>query len=162
MERPPWGPTRVLGILFALGLGLGLGLGTAGCGPQSPDSSSWRDQAYQALDDVSSNVATASLLLEQLQGARVFGKYAQIVALNAETNAGKVTSKFSAEQPVPSDSATYQHVTTTLSDAGSVLSQVRIAIVRRDDAAYPKLLRQLSQASKQLSRVEQQIGGRTG
>jgi hypothetical protein len=114
------------------------------------------------LDEVSSNVATASLLLKQLQGARVFGKYAQIVALNAETNAGKVTSKFSAEQPTPSDSAAYQHVTTTLSDAGSVLSQVRIAIVRRDDAAYPKLLNQLARASRQLSRAERQIGGRTG
>jgi hypothetical protein len=114
------------------------------------------------LDEVSSNVATASLLLSQLLHERVFGKYAQVVALNAETNAGKVASKFSAEQPVPADSAAYQHVTTTLSDAGAVLSQVRIAIVRRDDAAYPRLLRQLSTADRQLSKAEQQIGGRTG
>jgi hypothetical protein len=132
------------------------------CAPQSPDHSSWRDQGYQALTDVSSNVATATLLLEQLQDGRVFGKYAQVVSLNAETNAGQVTSKFSAEQPVPSDSATYEHLTTVLSDAGDVLSQVRIAVVRRDSAAYPKLLRQLSRSSKQLSRAQQQIGGRTG
>jgi hypothetical protein len=133
-----------------------------GWAPQSPDHSSWRDQGYQALDDVSSNVATATLLLEQLQDGRVFGKYAQIVSLNAETNAGKVTSKFSAEQPVPSDSGAYEHLTAVLSDAGDVLSQVRIAVVRRDAAAYPKLLRQLSRSSKQLSTAEQQIGGRTG
>jgi hypothetical protein len=133
-----------------------------GCAPQSPDHSSWRDQGYQALTDVSSNVATASLLLEQLQSHRVFGTYAQVVSLEAETNAGKVTSKFSAEQPVPSDSASYDHVTSVLSDAGEVLSQVRIAVVRRDAAAYPKLLRQLSRTSRQLSRAEQQIGGRTG
>jgi hypothetical protein len=139
-----------------------VGIVVAGCAPQSPDHSSWRDQAYQSLDEVSSNVATASLLLSQLLHERVFGKYAQVVALNAETNAGKVASKFSAEQPVPADSAAYQHVTTTLSDAGAVLSQVRIAIVRRDDAAYPRLLRQLSTADRQLSKAEQQIGGRTG
>ena len=102
------------------------------------------------------------MLLEQAKAGRVFGTYAQIVALNAETNAGKVTSKFSAEQPVPADSATYQHVTKTLSDAGTVLSQVRIAVVRRDESTYPRLLRQLSAAQRQLSRVEQQIGGRTG
>jgi hypothetical protein len=158
MRRLRRSRTRALGVLCALGLGLG----AVGCAPQSPDSSSWRDQGYRALDDVSSNVATASLLLKQLQGGRVFGTYAQIVALNAETNAGKVTSKFSAEQPPSADSAAYQHVTTTLSDAGAVLSQVRIAIVRRDDAAYPRLLRQLSRASRQLSRAELQIGGRTG
>jgi hypothetical protein len=133
-----------------------------GCAPQSPDHSSWRDQGYQALSEVSSNVATASLLLEQLQRDRVFGKYAQIVSLNAETNAGQVTSKFSAEQPVPSDSPAYEHITTVLSDAGEVLSQVRIAVVRRDSAAYPRLLRQLTKATRQLNRAEQGIGGRTG
>jgi hypothetical protein len=158
MTRLQRSRASVLGVVCALGMGLGAG----GCAPQSPDSSSWRDQAYQTLDDVSSSVATVSLLLEQAQAGRVFGKYAQIVALNAETNAGKATSKFTAEQPVPADSAAYQHVTTTLSDAGDVLSQVRIAIVRRDQAAYPRLLRQLSAADKRLSRVEQQIGGRTG
>jgi len=118
-----------------------------GCAPQSPDHSSWRDQGYQALSEVSSNVATASLLLEQLQRDRVFGKYAQIVSLNAETNAGQVTSEY---------------ITTVLSDAGEVLSQVRIAVVRRDSAAYPRLLRQLTKATRQLNRAEQGIGGRTG
>jgi hypothetical protein len=148
---------QVNGALGALVIGV-----VAGCAPQSPDHSSWRDQAYQALDEVSSNVATASLLLRQLGDDRVFGKYAQIVALNAETNAGQVTSKFSAEQPVPADSIAYHHVTTTLSDAGDVLSRVRIAIVRRDEGAYPRLLHQLSVAGRQLSRTEHRIGGRTG
>jgi hypothetical protein len=133
-----------------------------GCAPQSPDHSSWRDQAYQSLNQVASSCATATLLLEQLQRHRVFGKYAQIVALNAETNAGQVASKFGAEQPVPSDSDTYQHVTTVMSDANDVLSQVRIAVVRRDVGAYSQLLRELSKASDQLSKAEQQIGGRTG
>jgi hypothetical protein len=133
-----------------------------GCAPQSPDRSSWRDQAYQTLDEVSSNVATASLLVGQVQQDRVWGKYAQVVALNAETNAGKATSTFSAEQPVPADSDTYRRVTTVLSDAGDVLAQVRIAVVRRDTAAYPHLLRRLSATSRQLSRTEQRIGGRTG
>jgi hypothetical protein len=153
---------RVLNPATAALGALVVAISAAGCAPQSPDHSSWRDQAYQSLDEVSSNVATASLLLKQLQDDRVFGKYAQIVALNAETNAGKVTSKFGAEQPAPADSAAYRQVTTTLSDAGAVLSQVRIAIVRRDVAAYPSLLRQLSVADSRLSRVEQQIGGRTG
>ena len=151
---------RMVGIACATAVVLVVGC--AGCAPQSPDRSSWRDQAYQTLDEVSSNVATASLLVEQLQQDRVMGKYAQVVALNAETNAGKVTSKFSAEQPVPSDSDTYRRVTTVLSDAGDVLAQVRIAIVRRDTAAYPRLLRQLSTTSRQLSRTEERVGGRTG
>src|SRR3954464_847124 len=132
--------TRALGVLCALGLGLGAG----GCAPQSPDSSSWRDQAYQTLDDVSSNVATASLLLKQVQGGRVFGKYAQIVALNAETNAGKVTSKFSAEQPVPSDAAAYQHVTTKLLVAGGGVAGGRVPLGGADHPPLPEMVWQVS------------------
>jgi len=152
--------SSVIGLVCATAVVLAGGC--AGCAPQSPDRSSWRDQAYQTLDEVSSNVATASLLVGQVQQDRVMGKYAQVVALNAETNAGKATSTFSAEQPVPTDSDTYRRVTTVLSDAGDVLAQVRIAVVRRDTAAYPHLLRQLSATSRQLSRTEQRIGGRTG
>jgi outer membrane murein-binding lipoprotein Lpp len=121
-------PARSSVIGIACATAVVLVAGCAGCAPQSPDRSSWRDQAYQTLDEVSSNVATASLLVGQVQ----------------------------------QDRDTYRHVTTVLSDAGDVLAQVRIAIVRRDTAAYPRLLRQLSATSRELSRTEQGIGGRTG
>jgi len=127
------------------------------CAPQAPDHSSWVDQAHLSVQDVASNVATMSLLLRLVREGRMFGKYQQVVALNSETNAGRTTSHLSAEQPEPRDDATYKHVTTVLSDAGDLLAEVRIALVRRDSAAYPQLQRELRRTTNRLERTEAAI-----
>ena len=125
-----------------------------GCAPQAPDPSSWRDQAHLSLEDVGSNVSTMSLLLQLVGEGRMFGKYQQIVALNSETNAGRTTDHFSGEQPEPQDDAMYHRVTTVLSDAGDLLSDVRIALVRRDSSEYPRLARELASMTDRLSEAE--------
>jgi hypothetical protein len=132
-------------------------LAFSGCAPQAPDHSSWRDQAHLSIEDVSSNVSTMTLLLRLVREDRMFGKYQQIVALNSETNAGRTASHFSAEQPEPRDDPAYTRVTGLLSDAGDLLSEVRIALVRRDTQQYPKLARELDQMSKRLSRAESDV-----
>src|SRR3954452_10185225 len=116
----------------------------AACAPQAPDHSSWRDQAHLSIEDVGSNVSTMSLLLRLVRDGRMFGKYQQIVALDSETNAGRTTDHFSGEQPEPRDDPAYHQVTTVLSDAGDLLSEVRIALVRRDSSQYARLARELT------------------
>lgn len=133
-------------------------VGLTACAPQAPDDSSWRDQAHLSIEDVASNVSTMSLLLKLVREGRMFGKYQQIVALNSETNAGRTTDHFSGEQPEPQDDATYQRVTGLLSDAGDLLSGVRIALVRRDTGRYAALARQLQQMTDRLDRAETQVG----
>jgi hypothetical protein len=130
-----------------------LGLLTA-CAPQAPDHSSWRDQAHLSVQDVASNVATMSLVLRLVREGRMFGKYQQVVALNSETNAGRTTSHLSAEQPEPRDDATYKRVTAVLSDAGDLLADVRIALVRRDSREYPRLAGDLAVMTRRLERIE--------
>jgi len=132
----------------------GLLLTATSCAPQAPDHSSWRDQAHLSLQDVASNVATMSLTLRLVRTGRMFGKYQQVVALNSETNAGRTASHFSAEQPEPRDDATYHRVTSVMSDACDLLSEVRIALVRRDSAAYPKLARRLAAMTDRLERAQ--------
>jgi hypothetical protein len=95
-----------------------------------------------------------SLVLDLVQHGRMFGKYQQIVALNSETNAGRTTDHFSGEQPQPADDHTYHKVTTVLSDACDLLSDVRIALVRRDSSQYAGLGRQLAGMSDRLSKAE--------
>jgi hypothetical protein len=124
------------------------------CAPQAPDHSSWRDQAHLSLEDVGSNVSTMSLVLQLVQDGRMFGKYQQIVALNSETNAGRTTDHFSGEQPEPQDDATYRRVTTVMSDAGDLLADVRIALVRRDSSQYPRLAQELAHMTHRLTRAE--------
>jgi hypothetical protein len=134
----------------------GLALLTA-CAPQAPDDSSWRDQAHQSLEDVGSNVSTMSMVLRLAQKGRMFGKYQQVVALNSETNAGRTTDHFSGEQPPPQEDSTYHDVTTVLSDAGDLLSDVRIALVRRDSSQYAGLARELAGMTARLSKAESAV-----
>jgi hypothetical protein len=126
----------------------------AACAPQSPDHSSWRDQAHLSVEDVASNISTMSLLMSLVQQDRMFGKYQQIVALNSETNAGRTADHLSGEQPQPRDDAMYAKVTSALSDACDLLSDVRIALVRRDSGKYDRLAHELSDMTKRLDRVE--------
>jgi len=140
------------------------GLGTAlvvllaaACAPQSPDHSSWTDQAHQALEDTASEVATVSLLLRLERQGKVPGKYQQVVAQDSESAVGATMSKFGGEQPEPQDDPTYRRVTGVMSDASDLLSEVRIAIVRRDSAAYPKLLDRLVDVEARLNEVARDL-----
>ncbi|MDX6359064.1 MAG: hypothetical protein QOH37_2118, partial [Nocardioidaceae bacterium] len=47
---------------------------------------------------------------------------------------------------------------TALSDAGDLLADVRIALVRRDAGAYPRLDRKLAATIKRLDRIETAVG----
>jgi ABC-type enterochelin transport system substrate-binding protein len=129
----------------------------AGCAPQSPDHSSWTDQAVQSLKDVTSEVATVTLLLRLERDRKVPGKYQQVVAQDSESAVGETMSKFGGEQPEPRDDAEYKRVTTLISDASDLLSEVRIAIVRRDEDAYPGLLRQLEGLQEKLTRAQDRL-----
>src|SRR4051812_29322084 len=129
----------------------------AGCAPQSPDHSSWTDQAHLALEDTSSEVATVTLLLQLEEQRKVPGKYQQVVAQDSETAVGATMAKFGGEQPEPRDDAEYKRVTSLMSDASDLLADVRIAIVRRDEDAYPGLLRQLEGMQEDLTRAQERI-----
>jgi hypothetical protein len=129
----------------------------AGCAPQSPDHSSWTDQARQSLKDVSSAVATVTLLLELEQDRKVPGKYQQVVAQDSESAVGATMQKFGGEQPEPRDDAEYARITSLMSDASDLLSEVRIAIVRRDEDAYADLLRQLEGLQENLTAAQDRL-----
>jgi hypothetical protein len=139
--------------------GLTLSLATTACAPQSPDRSSWMDQAHKSLDDVSSEVATVSLLLRLEGEDKVPGKYQQVVAQDSEAAVGETMSKFGGEQPPEGEDDTYGRVTSLMSDASDLLSQVRIAIVRRDTGEYPELREDLAQMQDQLSKQEDALEG---
>lgn len=128
-----------------------------GCAPRSPDHSSWTDQAHLALEDTSSEVATVALLLRLEQQRKVPGKYQQVVAMDSEAAVGATMAKFGGEQPEPRDDAEYKRVTSLMSDASDLLAEVRIAIVRRDEDAYPDLLVRLEKLQDELAVAEGRI-----
>jgi hypothetical protein len=139
---------HLLGVLVVAGAVLA-------CAPQSPDHSSWTDQAHTALEDAGSEVATVSLLLRLEEDDKVPQKYQQVVTQDSEAAVGKTMERFGGEQPPPQDDDEYHRVTGLLSDAADLLSEVRIAVVRVETERYPGLLRQLTSVQEKLGRAEE-------
>lgn len=163
MAEPSDGSTsRTRGVAVvaaAVGLAVIMSLGVAyvvspGGAPQSPNHESWLDQAHTSLDEVSSNIATAQLLLRLVEHDKLLHTYQQVVALDTENSAGKVASHLSGEQPEPADQAAYGRVTTVLSDASDLLSNVRIALVRGDASQYAGLDRALQKMQQEITKAE--------
>jgi hypothetical protein len=88
---------------------------------------------------------------------KVPGKYQQIIAQDSETAAGQTMERFGGEQPVPGDDETYKRVTGLMSDASDLLAEVRIAVVRRDEDAYPGLVDQLVALHSDLDRAAEDL-----
>ena len=129
----------------------------AACSPSTPDEDSWRVDARRAVSDVSSQVATARLALEQDQRGHLLGGYLQTVTVEAETNAGKSTETFSALQPPPGEVSRHTGVTDELDRDTGLLTDVRIAVVAGDQDQYAGLLRQLAAAGERLDALHQQL-----
>jgi hypothetical protein len=143
-----------LAVIVSLGVAYVVSPGGA---PQSPSHGAWIDQAHTSLEEVSSGIATAQLLLRLIEDDKVLGKYQRVVALDSENAAGKVASHLSGEQPEPADQATYTRVTTVLSDASDLLSTVRIAVVRGDVARFPALERALVKMQRRITTAEARV-----
>jgi len=144
MMRAVWGVPAAL-----------LALAMAACAPGTPDEDSWRVDALRSIGDVSSSVSTMQLALQHHD--RLFGPYLQTVAVEAEDAAGTAATKLSAVQPPDPYLGRSDTVTSALDDADSLLTDARIAVVRRNTAAYAGLIAKLKKSSDRLSSLEDRI-----
>jgi hypothetical protein len=135
----------------------GLVAGLAACAPLTPDEDSWRVDARLAVSDVSSQVSTARLALEQDRQGHLLGGYLQTVAVEAETNAGASAEKFSALQPPRGEVSRHTGVSDELDRDTGLLTDVRIAVVAGDQDQYAGLVRQLASASDRLDALREQL-----
>lgn len=138
--------TTAPGVMLALVL-----LGA--CAPGTPDADSWRGDASRATGDVLSEMATVRLALEQRDG--LFGTYLRTVVVDAEEGAGRAAQKLSAVQPPDSELDRHDEVTSALDDAASLLTDVRIAVVR--GASVEQYAGRLADAADELDRLEQSL-----
>ena len=123
------------------------------CAPKSPDPAVWTDQARHAVTGVQGEVATMQLVLRQQQADKLPQNYQQVVAVDSEEAVGTTTESFTSVQPPSGEDEQYAEISSVLSDASDVVTDVRIAIVREDTRAYPKLLRELTKVSDDLSKA---------
>ncbi|MFC6159471.1 hypothetical protein [Kribbella jiaozuonensis] len=123
----------------------------AGCG--DPDQK-LRDNAAQTARTAASEVNTTRLVVEQLQAHRLWAQPARRMVDDAEKSLGKTADSFSTQQPSTEQSARlYEQVNSTLDDAVSAVTAVRIALGNNDLAAAERQLPALRLSSKDLERV---------
>jgi hypothetical protein len=136
----------------ALSLALLLGLLTTGCGlvPNRPDAEGWTVAARQSLEDAASEVATVRVATEQQQKGRQLGAYGVVTATTSEEALGKAADSILAQQPPASRRDALDRVSQALGDAGDLVSEARIALVRGDEAEYDGLVKRLAAMSTRL------------
>jgi hypothetical protein len=123
----------------------------AGCG--DPDQK-LRDNAAQTARTAASEVNTTRLVVEQLQAHRLWPQSARRMVDDAEKNLGKTADSFSTQQPSTEQSARlYEQVNSTLDDAVSAVTAVRIALANNDLAAAERQLPALRLSGKNLDQV---------
>ncbi|KAA1419267.1 hypothetical protein F0U44_12540 [Nocardioides humilatus] len=130
---------RAVAVLLALSFLL---TPFAGCTVSHPDGSAWRDQARQTLDDVASEVATASLVLEQLNGGRLPSSYGITMAVAAEEAASTAEEKLSSVQAPASLGGVPRKVLALIGRATEAVRKAREAVVA-EHYDVSRLLREL-------------------
>jgi hypothetical protein len=122
-----------------------------GCG--DPDQK-FRDNAAQTARTAASEVNTTSLVVEQLRAQRLWAQPARRMVDDAEKNLGKTADSFSTQQPSTEQSARlYEQVNSTLDDAVSAVTAVRIALGNDDLAAAVRQLPALRLSGKDLDQI---------
>ena len=140
---------RLAVALLALGLVLAGSL--SGCTVSSPDAPSWRDQARQTLDDVASEVATARLVLGQLEEDKLPSAYGVTMVADAEEAASTAEEKLSSVQAPEALGGLPDKVLALLGRATEAVQKAREAVVaERYDV--PRLVHELDKLHAALDR----------
>jgi hypothetical protein len=126
-----------------------------GCAPGTPDADSWRDDAIRVTGTVASAVSTVELAIRHQHG--LFPTYLQTVAVDAEQNAGKASQRLEGLQPPDSELTANDKVTSALDGATSLLTDVRIAVVR--GAPLSPYLKKLSSTADELDNLASSLHG---
>lgn len=127
-------------------------LGVAGCGlvPSRPDGPAWDQAARQSLEDAASEVATVKVALEQQQKGHLLGKYGVTTVTDSEEALGLAQDSILTQQPPTSRQEGFDKVAAALGDAGDLVTEARIALVRDDTRAYAGLVHRLDAMSGRL------------
>jgi hypothetical protein len=141
---------RRLLLLLVLPL---LGGCMAGTVPGTPDPDTWRYKAKLAIDDLTSEVATARLVLQQEQQHSQLGPYERVVLAYSDEAAGKASSSISLLQPPPSEERRAPRVTDALEKAAGLVADARVAVTAGNRDDYPGLVKDLDSVDKELEQV---------
>lgn len=131
------------------------------CGtvPGQPSPADWRSTARQSLQTAASEVATVQMVLEEAQDEQLLGRYGAVSVTNAESALGSAQDSILTLQPPATLQQQFDAVATVLGDAGDLVTQSRIAIVRDDRTQYAELVDRLDAMTGRLETLRTSLGG---
>ena len=143
-------------VLVAGALGL---LVLGGCVGPARTTDDYTRKASTSVEDVHSAVETARLGVDAVARDRTTGPYASVLLGQAEKQASSVQSTFDSVQPPNHDADRLRdEVDSVLTEAVSVLGDVRIAARRGDNDGITAQGPALADISKRLSDLEDRLG----
>ncbi|GAA4817193.1 hypothetical protein ACFQ0K_08705 [Nocardioides caeni] len=144
------------GLLALLAVAVGLTTWTGCAVVDTPDESAWRDQARQSVEDASSEVQAARLVLVQLTADRVPQAYGVVMLADAEEAAGKVEESLAAVQAPAPVRRLSDDVTALLGRAVDAVRAARVAAVGDTEPA-PIVRTDLADVQRQLDAMLGQL-----
>jgi hypothetical protein len=129
-----------------------------GCVGPARTSEAYLRKASTSVDDVRSAVETARLAVDAAAGDRATEAYLSILLREAEGQATSVQTSFASIQPPNEDADRLrEQVDGLLSDAVSLLADLRIGARRGDKAALTGRAPELEALSQRLSDFEESL-----
>ena len=125
----------------------------AGTVPGTPDGNTWRYKARLAVGDITSEVATARLVLQQEQRHSQLGPYERVTLTYSDEAASKAASSVASLQPPPSEEQRQPRVTDVLDKAAGLVTDARIAVTSGNVGDYPGIIKDLDAVEKELGQV---------
>jgi hypothetical protein len=130
-----------------------------GCVGPARTSDDYTRKASTSLHDTRSAVETARLGVDAASGGRATGPYLSVLLGDAEEQASAVQSTFASIQPPNRDADRLRDdVDKLLSEAVSVLADLRIAARRGDTAGITDKGPALDDLNKRLADFEERLG----
>ena len=134
-----------------------LALAAGGCGTvKEPDPEDWDESARVSLDDASSQLATARMILETERRDDTWHGYVVVVLADAEKAVGKDADGLSALQAPPARSQASSKVNDLLSSASDLVEQARIVVVAHK-TIDPRLLERLQSLGDRLDSEQEKL-----
>lgn len=130
---------------------------TAGCvGPALTDED-YRGKAVASLEQVQATLAGVTISVQAAVEGRSFATATAVTVRTHEETASWVHSAFTTRQPPPGSDDVREAVAPVLSDAATLLAELRIASNRSDTARLRQLEGQLDELTQRVERSLREV-----
>jgi hypothetical protein len=125
----------------------------AGCAGPTASAQAMRSQAGRSALSVVSELQTVDLAARTQLRGDAWWSYTDVTVTAAEDAVGTVESTLTSRQPPPGTDQVYRHTSDALAAATDLVTEVRIAVRRKDAAELARLRKEIPPLIRELERI---------